>query len=114
MAKISNLHLAKKLKYYSIHWSSDAKCFYCGVALTRKTRSLDHLVPRARGGTNNFKNIVICCRPCNCAKSDLTVSEFSVFVAAHGGYTRVHKQFGNRPDSRRDWYKWFMKQNQRT
>lgn len=35
----------------------------------------DHLVPHARGGTNEHENIVIACAPCNNGRSNLTLEE---------------------------------------
>ena len=40
---------------------SDPTCAYCG----NKSSTVDHVVPRARGGSNNRKNLVGCCFPCN-------------------------------------------------
>jgi hypothetical protein len=35
----------------------------------------DHLLPHARGGTNDPENLVIACQPCNCGRADLTLAE---------------------------------------
>jgi len=35
----------------------------------------DHLVPHARGGTNDPENLVVACQPCNCGRSNLTLEE---------------------------------------
>lgn len=51
-------------------------CYFCGNALTRKTATVDHLLPIARGGTNHMDNIVIACRLCNARKGPLTAGEF--------------------------------------
>lgn len=57
------------------------KCRFCervltidGDAWTRAT--LDHWIPRSRGGRNTFLNFVLACQPCNLAKSDQTGEEF--------------------------------------
>ena len=39
----------------------------------------DHLVPHARGGTNNIDNIVVTCAPCNNGRSNLTLEEVGLF-----------------------------------
>ena len=48
-------------------------CQYCGV----KTRSLtvDHVVPRHRGGTSIWENLVSACRACNRRKGGKTLAE---------------------------------------
>lgn len=46
-------------------------CHWCGVPLamvesdTRPAATLDHLITRMAGGSNEFDNQVISCRPCN-------------------------------------------------
>lgn len=44
----------------------DHRCQYCdGPA-----ESIDHVVPRSRGGNHDWNNVVAACRPCNVAKRD--------------------------------------------
>ncbi len=47
------------------------RCAYCDAPAT----SLDHVVPRSRGGAHAWENVVSCCRRCNHVKADRTVSE---------------------------------------
>ncbi len=35
----------------------------------------DHVVPPARGGTNDPENVVVACQPCNCGRTNLTLEE---------------------------------------
>lgn len=35
----------------------------------------DHLIPHARGGTNDLSNMVVTCAPCNYGRSNLTLEE---------------------------------------
>lgn len=41
------------------------KCFYCDEKLTKEQRTIDHIVPKIKGGTNDLHNLVPCCRKCN-------------------------------------------------
>jgi 5-methylcytosine-specific restriction endonuclease McrA len=43
-------------------------CQYCGGA--RGTLTIDHVIPRSRGGASSWENIVTCCAPCNRRKGD--------------------------------------------
>lgn len=43
-------------------------CPYCKVRLTRKNRSLDHIVPLKLGGAHALHNITPACRSCNYRK----------------------------------------------
>lgn len=81
------------------------RCRFCGIPLVRaETRSLirkvypdalrwggsnkdqhaafeamwlqyDHLIPHARGGTNDLDNIIVTCAPCNYGRLNLTLEE---------------------------------------
>ena len=55
---------------------SNGKCVYCGA----KSTEIDHIVPRANGGTNSTYNLVASCRNCNEKKSNLTLKAFGKLV----------------------------------
>ena len=42
------------------------QCQYCGA----RAETIDHVVPRSRGGTHTWENVVAACRPCNLRKGD--------------------------------------------
>lgn len=46
-------------------------CAYCDGHAT----TVDHVVPRSRGGENTWQNLVACCRGCNNRKGDRTPQE---------------------------------------
>jgi 5-methylcytosine-specific restriction endonuclease McrA len=54
------------------------KCAYCGTQKLRLT--IDHIIPRSRGGRSNFDNCVAACKPCNIRKGDRTPSEAGMFL----------------------------------
>jgi 5-methylcytosine-specific restriction endonuclease McrA len=47
------------------------RCAYCGGHAT----TVDHVVPRSRGGADTWENLVACCLRCNNAKADRTLDE---------------------------------------
>lgn len=49
----------------------DYRCQYCGA----RADSIDHVVPRSRGGLHVWENLAAACRPCNIAKRDRTPDE---------------------------------------
>jgi 5-methylcytosine-specific restriction endonuclease McrA len=51
-------------------------CFYCLSKTTRKSAVLDHVVPRARGGSSSYRNLVACCRRCNSHKKTAYAHNF--------------------------------------
>lgn len=53
-------------------WQRDKwRCRYCGEKLLRKAEAtVDHVIPRSRGGSNKMSNLVTACVPCNQGKAD--------------------------------------------
>lgn len=46
-------------------------CVYCG----RQAATVDHVIPRSRGGDSSWENLVACCAPCNLRKGNRTLDE---------------------------------------
>ena len=46
----------------------NCQCMYCGTMITAKTCELDHIVPRAAGGSSRRENLAGVCRDCNASK----------------------------------------------
>ena len=49
------------------------RCVYCGTTNGRLT--LDHVVPRSRGGDSVWENVVTSCAPCNLRKGNRSLEE---------------------------------------
>ncbi|GAB2925552.1 HNH endonuclease [Rhodococcus aerolatus] len=47
------------------------RCAYCGG----KAETIDHVVPRSRGGEHSWENCVACCADCNHRKADRLLAE---------------------------------------
>lgn len=47
------------------------KCAYCG----KSADTIDHVIPRSRGGENSYKNCVAACYKCNNKKSDRMIED---------------------------------------
>jgi 5-methylcytosine-specific restriction endonuclease McrA len=45
------------------------KCVYCSSV---KNLTIDHVIPKSKGGKNNWDNLVTCCSSCNAKKGDRT------------------------------------------
>ncbi|MBK5223139.1 MAG: HNH endonuclease [Acidimicrobiia bacterium] len=54
----------------------DFTCQYCGSA----AESIDHVVPRSRGGAHEWTNVVAACRRCNAGKGDRMLAETSMVL----------------------------------
>ena len=54
-------------------------CVYCGKNLDNHTASIDHVIPRSKGGVSNFENCVSACISCNNKKDDRSCSEAKMY-----------------------------------
>lgn len=52
----------------------DHSCQYCGAA----AESIDHVIPRSKGGLHVWDNVVAACRACNVRKGDRLLSSTSM------------------------------------
>jgi 5-methylcytosine-specific restriction endonuclease McrA len=59
----------------NIYLRDDHTCQYCGVKKHGSELTLDHIMPRSRGGKNTWENLVTACKPCNGRKDDRTPEE---------------------------------------
>lgn len=51
-------------------------CQYCGKLLKNpKERTIDHVIPKSRGGKTVWTNVVLCCKKCNLKKGNRTPEE---------------------------------------
>ncbi len=62
-----------KLTKREIFRRDDYRCQYCGAAVSRLT--IDHVIPRHRGGAHRWDNLVTACPPCNRRKGGRLASE---------------------------------------
>jgi 5-methylcytosine-specific restriction endonuclease McrA len=54
------------------------RCAYCGDR--RDRLSIDHIVPKSRGGKTTFENCVAACKGCNLKKGGRTPGEAGMFL----------------------------------
>jgi 5-methylcytosine-specific restriction endonuclease McrA len=50
-------------------------CQYCGVTLAADDLTVEHVLPRSRGGPTSWENCVAACESCNSRKADQTPQE---------------------------------------
>ena len=56
-------------------------CQFCGDVFPSSELTLDHVVPRSRGGRSSWENLVACCYQCNNTKGDRTPEEAGLKLA---------------------------------
>ncbi len=50
-------------------------CQYCGAKPRRDELTIDHIVPRSRGGGSTWDNVALACVKCNAKKGNLSLKE---------------------------------------
>lgn len=55
-----------------VYLRDDYVCQYCGRKLDRGECTLDHVIPKVRGGKSSYVNCVTACKSCNTKKGDKT------------------------------------------
>jgi hypothetical protein len=85
------LHPTTRRRIYERdHW----RCVWCNINVTQLTgylalvrndsirqATIDHVVPRARGGTNEHTNLITCCAQCNAVRGDKSAFSFAMHQA---------------------------------
>lgn len=61
----------RKNLYHRDHFT----CQYCGRRGSADRMSIDHVVPKSRGGRTSWENCVLACVRCNARKADRTLHE---------------------------------------
>jgi len=65
--------LTRRAVFARDSWS----CQYCGSA----AENLDHVVPKSRGGTHTWENVVAACRRCNSKKENRLIEDAGLRLA---------------------------------
>jgi len=58
----------RKITRRAVFARDDWTCQYCG---SRSNLTVDHVIPRSKGGSSDWENIVASCAPCNRRKGNL-------------------------------------------
>jgi 5-methylcytosine-specific restriction endonuclease McrA len=67
-----------KVRRRRIYARDGHRCVYCGRLAEKLT--LDHVIPRSKGGTNVSENLITACMDCNRDRGDMPIGEFIVDV----------------------------------
>jgi 5-methylcytosine-specific restriction endonuclease McrA len=71
-------HQSRALSRKNILLRDRNTCQYCGTVLASGELTLDHVVPRSRGGLSTWENLVACCHPCNRRKGNALLGEINM------------------------------------
>ncbi len=67
---------------YEVLKRAGGRCELCGVSHDEVALDVDHIVPRAKGGANDWSNLQVLCRTCNAQKSDRDDTDFRILNAS--------------------------------
>ena len=70
-------HQTRALSRKNILLRDRNACQYCQIVLTAGELTLDHVVPRSRGGLSTWENLVACCHNCNRRKGNQLLHELT-------------------------------------
>jgi 5-methylcytosine-specific restriction endonuclease McrA len=92
-------HRRTALSRRAVFARDNHRCQYCGG----HADSIDHVMPRSRGGEHIWENVAAACRPCNLRKRDRTPDEAGMRLARYPATPRelawVVVAVGRVPDS---------------
>jgi 5-methylcytosine-specific restriction endonuclease McrA len=65
-----------KFNRHNVFYRDKYICQYCGGKFLQKDLTLDHVIPRSKGGKTSWENVVSCCGTCNHKKGNKLPEEF--------------------------------------
>lgn len=69
-------------------------CQYCGKRFPKPDLTIDHVLPRSRGGLDSWENLVLACVACNLRKRDQTPDEARMNLLKRPAAPRWLPRFG--------------------
>ena len=60
----------------NVIWRDKNTCQYCGGVFLFRDLTIDHVVPKSKGGIITWTNVVASCKRCNGRKGHKTIEEF--------------------------------------
>ncbi len=75
----STNHMKHRLKVYR---RDGFRCVYCHKRVKAEALTLDHVIPKSRGGTDKMKNLVTACLECNSKKGAMDPKTWVTYLGA--------------------------------
>lgn len=69
---------AVKFNRRNIYLRDHFMCQYCGCKPAREELTIDHVLPRSRGGRSEWENVVLACQSCNARKGSRLLTEINM------------------------------------
>lgn len=94
------------LTHRNIAIRDDKKCQYCEALLSYDEQTIDHVIPRSRGGINSWENLVLCCKTCNRKKADFLLDEIGMRLIKKPTRPKPGIQYEQIGKLRPEWEDW--------
>jgi len=65
VARIRGISSDALLSRKNIYLRDNGSCQYCATKLSFNSATVDHVIPKSRGGSNLWENVVLACEKCN-------------------------------------------------
>jgi 5-methylcytosine-specific restriction endonuclease McrA len=94
-----------------IYWRDGYRCQFCAKKFSAAELTLDHILPKSRGGSNRPDNLVTACKSCNNRKGARTPEEARMPLLSPLSEYKVglHKiQLVRYAEQRPEWQKWLF------
>ena len=72
--KVGNIN-SVKFNRLNVFYRDSFTCQYCNTKFKPHELTLDHVIPKSKGGKSSWENIVCACAPCNNKKADYLMDE---------------------------------------
>ena len=72
--RMTNMYPTRNL----IYKRDKNKCQYCGAT---KSLTIDHVIPKSKGGEDTWENLVVACSSCNVKKGDKLLEQTNMKLA---------------------------------
>lgn len=110
--QVPSVIVLKEYKYFKKYakWSKsnvklrdDFKCAYCGKRYSERSLTIDHVLPKSKGGVHSWTNSVTACKSCNQSKKDNHKIIPKIRPSRPTYYALAKKQLKHRAIENNDW-----------
>lgn len=89
-----SLRERQRYSKHSIFVRDKFTCQYCRVPVTIRSGTIDHVIPKSKGGKNHFLNCVTACKTCNFKKDSKTPEQANMPLIQKIRYPNMFDKFG--------------------
>lgn len=95
----------------NIYLRDNYTCLYCGK--NNGALTIDHIIPKSRGGKETWDNMVVCCPRCNNRKGDQSLEEsgMKLISTAYRPPSSLYLHMTRLSNVPQSWYNYFFRKN---